>query len=414
MNLRTRLVRFNVLLVSAVLLMGGYAEQSVQGQTHRVQSQTQYEHDETVYQMADGIVRPSRFKGASEAYLPIIVNSNHADNLLQLRNGDILDFWFAGTWEGRNGVSIAMSRLDRGSKQWTLPMVVAHNPGWSDQNPVPFQAPDGRLWLFHTSQKAHKGQTTAVVWDLTSDDNGYTWSAPKMLFSEPGSFIRQPLVVFHNQWLFPYYHSASFGIIPNAQNDYSAVKISKDGGRTWSGCRVPGSDGLVQMNIVKLSTARLIAFFRSRYADWIYESDSTDGCHWTVPVPTQLPNNNSSIQAIRLRDGHLVMAFNNIQGVTTRGVPLAVGRQILSVALSTDDGKTWGWVRDVQAGPEPPDIRPPEEPTYSYPSIIQSSNGMIQLAFTFRRETTKYMTFSEQWIKQGCESVGVFKGGAKP
>jgi predicted neuraminidase len=34
---------------------------------------------------------------------------------------------------------------------------------------------------------------------------------------------------------------------------------------------------------------------------------------------------------------------------------------------------------------------------------------MIQTAFTFRRETIKYMTFAEQWIKAGTTD-GVFKG----
>ena len=177
------------------------------------------------------------------------------------------------------------------------------------------------------------------MYDLTSNDQGHTWTVPKILFSQPGTFIRQHLVVFHHEWLFPTYHSASFGITTNAQNDVSVVKISKDNGKTWTGCEVPGSGGLVQMNIVKLSGDQLIAFFRSRYADWIYKSGSTDGCHWRTPVATQLPNNNASIQAVRLKDGHLVMAFNNAQAATTRGRPRTAARKILSVALSVDGGK---------------------------------------------------------------------------
>lgn len=369
--------------------------------------------NKTVYQLADGIVRPSSLKGAREAYLPIILPSNHASNLLALPNGDLLCFWFAGTWEGNSDVSIVMSRLDHGSNQWTLPVVLSHHPGWSDQNPVPFRAPDGQLWLFHTSQRAKQGQTTAVIYDLTSDDEGRTWTQPRLLFTTPGSFDRQHLVVFHHEWLFPTYLSASKGITGNAQNDRSIVKISRDEGKTWIDCEVPGSDGLVQMDIVRLSPENLIAFFRSRYADWIYKSSSTDGCHWAPPRPTQLPNNNASIQVARLKDGHLVMAFNNAQATTTRGRPRTAPRKILSVALSVDDGKTWPWVRDVQAGDEPPPFRPGEHSEYSYPSIIQSPDGMIQMTFTFRRETIKYMAFPEEWIKEGS-TEGVFKGDPKP
>lgn len=345
--------------------------------------------------------------------MPIILPSSHASNLLALPNGDLLCFWYAGTWEGNSGVSIAMSRLDHGSGRWTLPVILSRHPGRSDENPVPFRAPDGRLWLFHTSQKANQGQTTSIIYELTSDDQGHTWTTPRTLFSQLGSFDRQHLVVFKNEWLFPTYVSASRGIINNAQNDRSVVKVSSDGGKTWRGCDVPGSGGLVQMDIVKLSPMRLLAFFRSRYADWIYKSHSSDGCHWTPPVPTQLPNNNASIQAVRLKDGHLVMAFNNAQAVTRRGRPRTAPRKILSVALSIDNGKTWPWVRDVQAGNEPPPFHPGEHSEYSYPSIVQAPDGMIAMSFTFRRETIKYMTFRENWIKQG-RTQGVFKGDSKP
>lgn len=368
---------------------------------------------QTLSQTADGIVHASRFKEAKEAYLPTIRKESHAANLLSLPNGDLLCFWFTGTQEGDSDVSIAMSRLDHDSNSWSLPVIISHHSGWSDQNPVPFRAPDGRLWLFHTSQKAHQGQTTAVVYQLTSEDQGHTWTIPRILFSEQGTFIRQHLVVFHHAWLFPTYHSASFGITTNAQNDVSVVKISKDNGKTWTGCEVPGSGGLVQMNIVKLSSDQLIAFFRSRYADWIYKSRSTDGCHWRTPVATQLPNNNASIQAVRLKDGHLVMAFNNAQAATTRGKPRAAARKILSVALSVDGGRTWPWVKDVQNGDEPPTSQPGEDSEYSYPSVVQSPNGMIQLAFTFRRETIQYMTFDEHWIEQGT-TKGTFTGDPKP
>lgn len=368
---------------------------------------------ETVYQMADGVVRASRFPGAEEAYLPIIENSNHAANLLSLPNGDLLCFWFAGTWEGKSGVSIAMSRLNHGSSRWTLPVILSNHPGWSDQNPVPFLAPDGRIWLFHTSQKANKGQTTAIVYQLTSDDQGHTWTTPKTVFSESGSFIRQHLVAMSDEWIFPTYHSASPGITTNAQNDVSIVKTSKDSGMSWTDCEVPSSGGLVQMNIIKLNQDHLIAFFRSRYADWIYQSHSSDGCHWSAPVATQLPNNNASIQAIRLADGHLVMVFNNTQAGTTRDNPRTASRKIVSVALSTDNGKTWPWVRDMQSGLEPPAFRPGEDEEYAYPTVVQSPDGVIRVAFTFRRETIKYMTFKEDWIKDGSTD-GVFKGDPRP
>jgi hypothetical protein len=217
--------------------------------------------EKTIDELADGIIRASSLEGAKQAYLPIVGKTSHAANLLSLPNGDLLCFWFTGADEGSSGISIAMSRLIDGSSKWSYPVILSEHPGWSDQNPVPFDA-----------------QTTAIVYVLTSNDLGHTWSVPVVLFSQPGTFVRQHLVVFHHEWLFPTYHSASFGITSNAQNDTSVVKISKDNGKIWTGCEVPGSAGLVQMNIVKLSRDQLVAFFRSRYADWIYKSGSV--CRW--------------------------------------------------------------------------------------------------------------------------------------
>jgi predicted neuraminidase len=358
---------------------------------------------------ADGVVRPGRSPDTVEAYLPVIAKSNHAANLLSLPNGDLLCFWFAGPEEGESGVSIVLSRLDHGSHQWSQPEILARHLGWSDQNPVPFRAPDGRLWLFHTSQEAGKGQTTATVYELTSNDEGHTWSAPRVLFAEPGTFIRQPLVVFQDAWLFPTYRSASAGITTNAEHDVSIVKISHDKGKTWSACPVPDSGGLVQMNIIPMGRDRLTAFFRSRFADWIYRSDSADGCHWSAPAATQLPNNNASIQATRLQDGHLVMVFNNAQAGVTREEPRTAARRVLSVALSLDGGKTWPRVRDLENGETAPPLRPGEDAEYSYPSVTQLPDGRIAVAYTFRREAIKMLTFAEAWIQQGS-TQGVFSG----
>jgi predicted neuraminidase len=395
-------------LAGTAVLVGLALGASAPGESATQQSRS------TVYEMADGVVHaaPPPLQGAREAYLPIIEPSSHASNLLALPDGDILDFWFGGTWEGNSDVSIIMSRLDHKTDVWSLPKVLASRPGWSNQNPVPFRTPTGKLLLFFTSQKAHGGETTSTIYEMTSGNDGRTWTQPKLEFPTPGSYDRQHIVVSGDEWLFPIYIAAGFGIGRNSQNDRSIVEISQNSGATWKACRIPGMGGLVQMNIVKSPPNEFLAFFRSRYADWVYESRSSDGCHWSAPVATCLPNNNASIQAVRLKDGHLVMAFNNTQADTRGGEPRSASRAILSVALSADNGKTWPWVRDVQSGPTPPEFRPGEDLEYSYPSIIQSPNGMLQMSFTFRRETIKYLSFSEDWIKHG-RTAGVFNGSCR-
>jgi len=360
---------------------------------------------ESAYKLADGVVRPSAQKGAKEAYLQMIVNSSHAANLLVLPNGDTLLTYYAGIYERGSGESIVLSRLPKGSNRWTEPVVVSYHADWANQNPLLFLAPDKTIWLFHTTQRGGHDQTKDIVYALKSTDQGHTWGEPTTVFPQPGLYTRQPVVVFQNQWLFPVYHSAGGSITSNAQKDHSYVEVSADSGVTWKECDVAGSGGFVQMNIVPVST-HLVAFFRSRYADWIYKSESNDGCNWTTPQATQLPNNNASIQAIALKNGHLAMIFNNTQAELKPEHADTGSRRILSLAVSEDGGKTWPWIRDIENPTISEPILPLEDAEYSYPSIVQSTDSMIHVAYTFRRETIKYMTFSEDWIKHGTTVGG--------
>jgi predicted neuraminidase len=374
-----------------------------------------------IEKLADGRVRPSSVHGEWVAYLPIVFPSSHSSNLLSLRNGDLLCTYYSGRWEGGAGVAIVISRLAKGSNQWTKPEVVAEEAGSALENPVLFEPSAGLLWLFYTSQAADAGQSSAQVIYRTSQDNGKSWSGAKVLFAKPGSFDRQPLVVSDDQWLFPMYYTP-----PSDADHYSAIRISTDQGHNWKECVMPNSNGLVQPDLVEVSPRRFLVFFRSRFADWIYTSSSEDGCSWTTPKTTQIPNNNSSIQAARLRNRHLVIAFNNIQATTTRGKPTDYARFPLSVALSIDGGQTWPWVRDVDIGQDVPQEKIPntmagvdvsdEQKTffqhlfdYSYPSIMQTPDGLIHMSYTFRRRTIKYATFDEDWIKNGG-TLGIFTG----
>jgi predicted neuraminidase len=361
---------------------------------------------ESAYKLSDGVVRSSKQEGVKEAYLQMIVNSNHAANLLVLPSGDLLLTYYSGIYERGSGESIVLSRLAKGSNKWTEPVVVSYHADWANQNPLLFLAPDKTVWLFHTTQRGGHDQTKDIVYGLKSTDEGHTWSEPITVFPQLGLYTRQPLVVFQNQWLFPVYHSAGGSITSNAQKDHSYVEVSSDSGATWKECDVQGSGGYVQMNIVPVSPNHLVAFYRSRYADWIYKSESSDGCNWSTPEATTLPNNNASIQAIALKNGHLAMIFNNTQAELKPEHADTGSRRILSMALSEDGGKTWPWIRDIENPTISQPILPLEDAEYSYPSIVQSADGMIHVAYTFRRETIKYMKFNEEWIKHGTTVGG--------
>jgi phospholipase/lecithinase/hemolysin len=128
-----------------------------------------------------------------------------------------------------------------------------------------------------------------------------------------------------------------------------------------------------------------------------------------------LPNNNASIQAAALSNGDIVLAFNNVGSVVTDGKPKAGPRKPLSVALSNDGGETWSAIRDLETGELPPGAAPvpadrnlPGREEFSYPSIHQTRDGSIHVAYTYRRYTIKDVVFSADWLGKGS-TVGSAK-----
>lgn len=374
-------------------------------------------------------------KFREDAFIPSEAVQNHAANLHVLDNGDLLCVWFAGTQEGIPDISIYLSRLNKGANKWTKPVKLSDDPTRSEQNPVLFSAPDGKLWLLYTAQKSGN-QDTAVIRYRISEDQGYTWGEIDTLFDTPGIFIRQPITVLDNgDWLLPiWYCYTNPGEKWTGNKDVSAVKISSDQGRTWIEVPVPDSLGCVHMNIEKLDDGRLIALFRSRWADHIYQSESSDnGRTWSSPRPTSLPNNNSSIQFTKLSNGHLALVFNNISATESMerraslyddiedeeeeltGNAEAVSsnderqafwgapRAPMTIAISKDNGATWSAARNIEIGDGYAMTNNSKDKLnreYSYPSIKQSADGKIHIAFTYFRQAIKYVVISEPFVEQ--------------
>jgi predicted neuraminidase len=372
---------------------------------------------------------PSRL----DAFIPSPCVQNHAANILPLADGDIGCVWFGGTQEGIPDISVYFSRLGPGTNRWSEPVRLSEDPERSEQNPILFNAPDGRLWLIWTAQLSGN-QDTAIVRRRISADHGRSWGPIETLFDrvgDSGVFVRQPPVVLADRsLLIPlFYCVGTPGRKWLGDHDTSAVRISADGFATWTEHAVPGSTGCVHMNVETLGDGTLLALFRSRWADNIYESRSADqGRTWTVPAATALPNNNSSIQFTRLANDHLALVYNhsNVADATERrtglyddigeaddaaAAPEAAGgrtafwgvpRAPMSLAISEDGGRTWPFRRDLERGDGycmTNNSREKINRELSYPSIKQGPDGALHIAFTYFRQAIKYVRVDEDWVR---------------
>jgi len=326
---------------------------------------------------------------------------SHAATLAELPSGDLLCAWFNGPKEGEPDTNIVLARLEKGALAWSEPVRLSDDPYRSEQNPVLFAVPGGdEVWLLHTSNEPHD-QTSSRVLRRVSTDGGITWGPATVLFSQQGTFLRNPIVVLSNgDWLLPAYHCRPGG-------EYSVVKLSANEGASWQEVEVPDAVGRVQMSIVETAPGELLAYFRSRDADRIYESRSADfGRTWTSPVRTGLPNNNSAVHLLRLANGNLALVFNDASAERDqiRWVPSGDGQGLrrkavrtpLTLALSKDGGATWPYWRNVQMQDEE---YLENQLGYSYPTLLQTGDGMLHVAYSYLRKTIKHLVVDPAWLE---------------
>ena len=84
--------------------------------------------------------------------------------------------------------------------------------------------------------------------------------------------------------------------------------------------------------------------------------------------------------------------------------PQTSGRDPLAVGLSTDGGVTWPQQRLVQHG-DSNGVVASKGNEFSYPTIIQTPDGIVHMMFTYNRETIKYKRFNVSWISAGPTPV---------
>ncbi len=356
----------------------------------------------------DGTIYRNDNMGTLEALIPSgSYQFVQAPSLLELPGGDLLCAWSAGANEGSAGESIVCARLIKGEAHWKKHVKVSRDSKRSEQNPSLFLGPDNAVWMVYTAQsegvsgKANMNHTSMIRYQK-SFDGGRTWEEAKGLFPESGSMCSQPIKILKNGRLI-FSNWISKDLKTGLTGDPTVFRISDDEGAAWKTVFVPESKGRIQANVVELEQGHLIAFMRSRFADFIYRSESFDwGSSWSSPLKTILPNNNSGISAVRLNSGRIAIAYN-----PTSGEPAASGGDgfsgnccPVSVALSEDEGITWPYVRHMEPGEGFAGERNQDSNSrYENPFLLQGEDEALHLVFAYKDRTgIKYMRFTENDI----------------
>lgn len=304
--------------------------------------------------------------------------SCHASTIVEVTPGLRLIAYFAGTSEGKKDVEIWLSAEKKG--KWEKPVLMADGvindtlryPCW---NPVLFKAKEGKLFLFYKV-----GPSPREWWGMvrTSMNNGKTWSAPQRLPDGIlGPIKNKPVQLADGTILSP---------SSTETNDSWKVHIerSTDLGATWQLIPVDPATEFheIQPSILSYGNNRLQILCRSRH-DRLVEAYSEDnGLSWSKISKTEILNPNSGTDAVTLKQGLQLLVYNP----TVRGKQWSNGRGKLNVAVSKD-GKIWSDVMVLENG---------ENEEYSYPAVIQTSDGKVHITYTYDRKNVKHVVIDQK------------------
>ena len=290
----------------------------------------------------------------------------HAATIVETKDG-LAAAWFGGRYEKSPDVGIWISRRLTGA--WTAPVEVANGvqdpavrfPCW---NPVLFQPREGPLMLFYKV-----GPEPKRWWGMLmkSSDAGKTWTAPVRLPENIlGPVKNKPVQL------------ANGGILCGSSTEAHGWQVhfeeTSDLGKTWKIFGpVPQPDGIaaIQPSILFHAENRLQAIGRTQQGRIFQMWSQDQGRNWGKMSLTGLPNPNSGIDAVTLQDGRQLLVYNHTEK----------SRSPLNLAASAD-GQDW------QAALTLEDATGQE---FSYPAVIQSSDGLVHIVYTWNRTRIKHM-----------------------
>ncbi len=293
--------------------------------------------------------------------------SCHASTIAEAKGG-LVAAWFGGTRERHPDVGIWVSRREGG--RWTAPVEVANGVGFATNrlpcwNPVLFQPKHGPLLLFY---KVGPSPTTWWGMMTISEDAGKSWSRPRRLPDGIlGPIKNKPVQLSNGDLLCP---SSTEG----AEGWRIHFERTPDLGKTWQAIG-PLNDsrtiGAIQPSILFHPRDTLQALGRTRQGRVFQIWSEDNGKTWGEMALTDLPNPNSGTDAVTLKDGHHLLVYN----------PTRNGRSPLGVAVSRD-GRTWKAALLLENTPEA---------EFSYPAVIQTSDGLVHITYTWKRERIKHV-----------------------
>ena len=313
----------------------------------------------------------------------------HASTICQTSRGLVVA-WFGGTKEKAKDVGIWVSYSD--GSRWTAPREWANGiqhdklryPCW---NPVLFQPPgDAPTLLFFKV-----GPSPSEWWGemMVSYDRGRSFRERRRLPEGIDGPVRcKPILLDDGNTLL----AGSSTEYDGWRVHFEKVRLSHGQPRgVWE--RIGPINTKEEFNAIQPTFLRhkdgaLQVLCRTKESVIATSYSKDNGETWSKMEATTLPNPNSGIEAVTLRDGRQLLVYNHL-GASKTGWG---HRGMLNLAIS-DDGKTWKKVAILEQE---------EKAEFSYPAIIQTRDGLVHMTYTWKRQRIKHVVIDPKRIETGA------------
>ncbi len=303
----------------------------------------------------------------------------HASTIVEDTHGGLSMACFGGSQEGNKDVVIYYGKINAEGK--VTPKEIANGmindtlrfPCW---NPVLLRKKGGQLVLFYKV-----GPNPREWWGCykISNDNGASWSDARHLPAKVLGPIKNKSVQLDNgDILCP-------SSVEYANGRWKVFMERADSQlKKWTVIPIDtgSSFDVIQPSILRYSKNKLQVLCRSKQGNVIQAWSMDNGNTWSALSKTKLLNPNAGTDAVTLRDGRQMIVYNP----DVPGKDWFNGRSKLRVAVSSD-GVDWRDVVELENGTT-------EE--YSYPAIIQTTDGLVHITYTFDRKNIKYVVLKEK------------------
>lgn len=336
---------------------------------------------------AAGLFRPSIQAAGPVKLVEFIADipptrSSHSSTIIETKDG-LLAAWFGGSEEGNPDVGIWMSRFKDG--QWQKPIEIARGDEENDGktypcfNPVFFGHAAGRIFL------AYKvGPNPSSWWGRikVSINEGHDWSDSSRLPHDIiGPVRNKPLMLQDGTWL--------CGASEENAGWRVHMELSADPLSSWKRTRDLNSAmemGAIQPTILPWPNGRIQILARTKQGTLAESWSEDDGKTWPDLKRNSLPNPNSAIDAVMLREQYALLICN----------PSSSSRELIAVARSRD-GKSWESVAELEHGTG----------EFSYPAVIQSGDGLVHITYTWKRQKIRHAVLDPALLPTVGTQLGV-------